>query len=168
MIVRNSTMPMINPVLRPIANSSTTKTIVTALPRLKMKSLVAWVTASGWKLMSPISIPIGWSRFSSSSFRRTPFAHRHDVAALHRGDAQADGRLAVVAEQAARRILIAAIDRRDVLQEELAARLIRPDHQFEHFLGRAETALSDRWRYADLPTRTRPPSAATFFAWSWS
>ena len=59
MIVRNSTMPMIKPVLRPIARSSTTKTMVTALPRLNMKSFVATVTASGWKLISPISMPIG-------------------------------------------------------------------------------------------------------------
>ena len=68
-------------------------------------------------------------------------AHRHDVAALHRGDAQADGRLAVVAEQTARRILIAALQRGDVPEEELAARLVRADHQLEHVIGRAETAL---------------------------
>ena len=61
MIVRNSTMPMISPVLRPIANRSTTKTMVTALARLNMNSLVAAETASGWKLISPISMPIGWS-----------------------------------------------------------------------------------------------------------
>jgi len=60
MIVRNSTAPMISPVLRPIANRSTTKTMVTALPRLNMNSLVAALTASGWKLISPISMPIGW------------------------------------------------------------------------------------------------------------
>lgn len=46
-IVRNNTMPMMNPVLRPIASSNTTKTIVTALPRLNMNSLVACETASG-------------------------------------------------------------------------------------------------------------------------
>src|SRR5262249_32761991 len=60
MIVRNSTAPMINPVLRPIANRSTTMTMVTALARLSMNSLVASVTASGWKLISPISMPTGW------------------------------------------------------------------------------------------------------------
>ena len=47
MIVRNSTMPMISPVLRPMATNSTTKTMVTALPRLNMNSLVACETASG-------------------------------------------------------------------------------------------------------------------------
>ena len=60
MIVTNSTRPIITPVLRPIANMSTTKTMVTALPRLNMNSLVAGLTASGWKLISPISMPIGW------------------------------------------------------------------------------------------------------------
>jgi hypothetical protein len=45
MIVRNSTTPMINPVLRPIVRRSTTKTMVTALPRLKTNSFVAAVTA---------------------------------------------------------------------------------------------------------------------------
>src|SRR5215472_8216215 len=47
---------IINPALRPMANSSTTKTIVTALPRLKL--LVALTTALCWKLISPISMPI--------------------------------------------------------------------------------------------------------------
>ena len=46
--------------------------MVTALARLKMKSLVAWVTASGWKLISPISMPTGWWRLSYLSLRRTP------------------------------------------------------------------------------------------------
>ena len=68
-------------------------------------------------------------------------AHRHDVAALHGGDAQADGRLAVVAEQTARRVLIAALDRRHVAEEELPARLVGADDQLEHVLGRAESAL---------------------------
>ena len=45
-IVRNSTMPIISPVLRPMANRSTTKTMLTALPRLKTNSVAA-VTASG-------------------------------------------------------------------------------------------------------------------------
>ena len=47
MIVRKSTRPMIKPVLRPIANNSTTKTIATALARLNTRSPVASVTASG-------------------------------------------------------------------------------------------------------------------------
>ena len=114
MIVRNRTKPIMKPALRPIAIRSTTKTMRDRLDQIEHEALVASVTAVGWKLISPISMPIGWSRFSSSSFCRTAVAHRHDVAALHRRDAQADGRLAVVPEQAARRIFVAALDRRDV------------------------------------------------------
>ena len=33
--------------------------MLTALTRLNAKALVALVTASGWKLISPISMPIG-------------------------------------------------------------------------------------------------------------
>ena len=33
--------------------------MVTALTKLKAKALVATVTASGWKLISPMSIPMG-------------------------------------------------------------------------------------------------------------
>ena len=73
------------------------------------------------------------------------FSHRHDVSALHRGDTQADGGLAVVPEQAARRIFVAALDRRDILEVELAARAVRSDHQFEHVFGRAETARRIEW-----------------------
>src|SRR5262245_1473878 len=69
MIVRNNTAPMINPVLRPMVRRSTTMTMVTALARLNMNSLVAAVTASGWKLISPISMPTGWLGLSSSSLR---------------------------------------------------------------------------------------------------
>ena len=58
----------------------------------------------------------------------------------HRGDSQADGRLAVVAEQTPRRILVAALQRGDVPEKELAARLVRADHQIEHVVGRAEAA----------------------------
>src|SRR5262245_23069410 len=60
MMVSNSTSPMMTPVLRPMVKSSTTTTMVTALARLNMKSLVAALTASGWKLISPISTPTGW------------------------------------------------------------------------------------------------------------
>ena len=141
MIVRNSTTPMMSPVLRPIANSSTTKTMVTALTRLNMKSLVAAVTASGWKLISPISMPIGWLRLQLVELSPDGLAHGHDVAALHRGDAEADGRLAVVAQQPARRVLIAALQRRDVAEDELAARPVRADHQVEHVVGGAEAAV---------------------------
>src|SRR5262249_21741122 len=75
-IVRNSTSPMMTPVLRPIVSSSTTTTMVTALARLNMKSLVASLTASGWKLISPISTPTGWYALSRSSVRRTPWPSR--------------------------------------------------------------------------------------------
>ena len=37
-----------------------------------MNSLIAELTALGWKLISPISMPTGWSRLNSSSLRRTP------------------------------------------------------------------------------------------------
>ena len=140
MIVRNSTSPMMNPVLRPMAMISTTKTMVTALARLNTNSLVASATASGWKLISPISMPIGWLPLSCVELFPQGLAHRHDVAAGHGGDAEADGRLAVVAEQPPRRVLIAALDRRDVAEAELAARLVRADHQIEHLIGGGEGA----------------------------
>src|SRR5262245_14488931 len=59
---------------------------------------------------------------------------------MHGGDAQADGRLAVVAEQTARWFLIAALKSRNILEEKLAARPVGADHQFEHVLDRAECA----------------------------
>ena len=59
-IVKKSTRPTERPARGPIAISSTTKTIETALIRLKTKALVASATAVGWKLISPISMPIGW------------------------------------------------------------------------------------------------------------
>src|SRR5208283_4077524 len=46
-------------------------------------------------------------------------AHGHDVAAANRGDAEADGRLAIEAEQAARRVRFTALQGRHVLQGEL-------------------------------------------------
>ena len=58
-IVSSRTTPIIIPARSPIAKRSTTNTMLTALTRLKAKALVAMVTASGWKLISPISIPIG-------------------------------------------------------------------------------------------------------------
>ena len=141
MIVRNSTMPMISPVLRPIANRSTTKTMVTALPRLNMNSLVAAADRLGLEVDLADLDADRLVVFELLELSPYAFAHRHDVAALHRGDAQADGRLAVVAEQTARRVLIAALQRGDVPEEELAARPVRADHQLEHVLGRAETAF---------------------------
>src|SRR5262249_54882519 len=48
-------------------------------------------------------------------------AHRHDVAALHRGDTQADARFAVIAEQPTRRVLVPAYQGGDIPEEELAA-----------------------------------------------
>ena len=71
MMVRKRTPPMIRLVLRPMAKKRTTKTIVTALARLKTNSLVAAATASGWKLISPISMPTGCVPASSASFSRT-------------------------------------------------------------------------------------------------
>jgi hypothetical protein len=47
MIVRSRTKPIMKPALRPMAIRSTTNTMVTALPRLKMKLLVASETAVG-------------------------------------------------------------------------------------------------------------------------
>ena len=74
---------------------------------------------------------------------RSPYAlaHRHHVAPLHCGNPQADRRLAVVAEQTARRVLIAALQRGNVPEEELAARLVGSNHEIQHVIGRAETAL---------------------------
>ncbi len=69
------------------------------------------------------------------------FAKFHDVAALHGGDAQADGWLAVVPEQTPRRVLFAALQRRHVPEEKLAACLIRANYQSEHVFGRLELAF---------------------------
>ena len=112
MMVRNSTSPIISPVLRPIAKNSTKNTMVTALAKLKIKSFVARVTASGWKLISPISIPIGWLPFQFLEFLSNASAHSYDVAALHCGDTQADGWLAVIPEHTARWVFVAAFQRR--------------------------------------------------------
>src|SRR5262249_45130209 len=60
------------------------------------------------------------------------FAHSHDVTALHGGDSQADGRPAIVPEQPSWRILVAALQCRDIFQEELTAALFRPNHEIEH------------------------------------
>ena len=69
-----------------------------------------------------------------------PFPNGHNIAALDRGNAQADGRLAVVAEYAARRIFIAPLESRDILEKELAARAIGADGQVEHVVGGGELA----------------------------
>ena len=58
-IVSSSTSPMMVPARKPIIIRSTTKTMLTALSKLNAKARVASVTASGWKLISPISMPIG-------------------------------------------------------------------------------------------------------------
>ena len=75
---------------------------------------MASATAVGWKLISS-NLDSDWLvAFHLIELLRTPFTHRHYVSARHRGDAQADGRLAIVPEQAARRIFIATLDRRDI------------------------------------------------------
>jgi len=83
----------------------------------------------------------GLLAFQFREFLPHAFAHRHDIAALHRGDSQADGRLTVVAEHAPRRVLVASLNRGDIAQKELPARAIRTDHELEHVLGRVEPAL---------------------------
>src|SRR5262249_6939477 len=62
----------------------------------------------------------------------------HDIAALHRGDAQTDRDLAVVLEQTPRRILVAPGDRRDVFEEQQSARVAGSDRQIEHVARRAK------------------------------
>src|SRR5262249_43502237 len=69
-----------------------------------------------------------------------PFAQSHDVAALLRGDPQTNGRLAIVTKQPAWRIVCAAVQCRDISEEELAAALIRADHQIEHVFRGVKTA----------------------------
>src|SRR5215510_12543948 len=113
-----------------MANSRTTKTIVTALPRLKL--LVALTTALGWKLISPISMPIGLSRFSSSSIFCLPIPNRHDIGTLHSRDAEADSWLAVVSKDATRWIFIAALDRSDIFEKKLASCAVGSDRELKH------------------------------------
>ena len=141
MIVRNSTMPMISPVLRPIANSSTTKTMRDRLAQVEHELVGGRADRLGLEVDLADLDADRLVLLELLELAPYALAHRHDVAALHGGDAQADGRLAVVAEQTARRVLIAALQRGDVPEEELAARLVRSDHQLEHVIGRAETAL---------------------------
>src|SRR5262249_50082423 len=78
-------------------------------------------------------------RLECVEFLPYSFTHGDDVAALGRGNPQADGRPAIVAEQTPRRILVAALQRRDVFQKQLTARSIRSDHQLEHILRGAES-----------------------------
>ena len=66
------------------------------------------------------------------------FPHRDNVATRDRGDAQTDGRVAIVAQQATGRILIAALQRGDVPQAKLTPGRIRTDDQIEHVIGRGE------------------------------
>ena len=132
---------MISPVLRPIANSSTTKTMRDRLAQVEHELVGGRGDRFGLEVDLADLDADRLVAFELLELSPDAFAHRHDVAALHRGDAQADGRLAVVAEQAPRRVLIAALQRRHVPEEELAARLVRADHQIEHVLGRAEAAL---------------------------
>ena len=94
------------------------------------------------------------------------FAHRDDVAAGDGRDAEADGGLAVVAEQAAGRVLVVADERGHVAKRELSARGVGADDHVEHVVGRAGTRRADRSPGAPSPTRMRPPSAATFLACS--
>src|SRR5262249_5767741 len=63
------------------------------------------------------------------------FTHPHDVAALRCRYSETNGRLAIVAEQTAGRVLVAALQRRDIFKEELATGAIGSDHQFEHIFG---------------------------------
>ena len=165
MIVRNSTMPMIKPVLRPIAKSSTTKTIVTALRQVEHELAGGCGHRFGLKVDLADLDADRLIALLFSEFLPHAFAHRHDVAALHRRDAEADRRLAVVAQQPPRRVLIAAIQRGDVAQEQLPARLVGTDHEVEHVVRRAEFARRID-AICSSPTRTRPPSAAMFRACS--
>src|SRR5262249_61959475 len=70
-----------------------------------------------------------------------PSAHSHKSATETRGKPQADGWLAVVPEQAARRILIAALQSRNVLEKELTACTVGANHQLKHFPSGGERAL---------------------------
>src|SRR5262249_39502785 len=70
-----------------------------------------------------------------------PSAHSHKSATETRGKPQADGWLAVVPEQAARRILIATLQSRNVLEKELTACTVGANHQLKHFFSRGERAL---------------------------
>src|SRR5262249_23772753 len=74
---------------------------------------------------------LGFERVELLPYSR---AHPHDVTALHGGDSHADGRLAIVPEQPARRILVAALQSCNIFEVELAPALIRADHEFEHVL----------------------------------
>ncbi len=78
-------------------------------------------------------------------------AHGDDVSAAHRGDAEADGRLAVEAQDPPGRILIAARQRRHVAERQLRACAAGANDQVEHVVGRLEDSqrIDDGVLFAD-------------------
>src|SRR5262249_13966816 len=84
--------------------------------------------------------------------------HDHDVAARHCGDADADGRLAVEADEGRRRILVASCDRGDVPDEKLSPRPRALDYDVADRLHALEARLRDDAEplAADLDRARRP------------
>src|SRR5262249_31658628 len=72
-----------------------------------------------------------------------------DISTLDRGDADADGWLAVESEDAARRVRITSLQCGNVAQGELPAGTVRPNHDGGHIIRHAEPAFPHERRALD-------------------
>ena len=107
-IVSTSTKPISTPLRRPMKKSSTTITISTAWSRLPVKPWIAAVTAADCSETIPTSMPSGNWAWSSAARAARASPMTTTLPPEIGGDAQADGRLAVVAQQARGRLHVAA------------------------------------------------------------
>ena len=143
-IVSSRTKPISSPLRSPMKKSSTTITMATASTRLMTKPLIAVVTASDWRETMPELDSERRLRLELLEALLQRFAHHHHVAARHGRDPQADGDLAVVADQAVRRLDVAAADGGDVAQVDFLRRPRADQQRLEVLDGVHEPGGVDR------------------------
>ncbi len=106
------------PVRQPSERKLTTSTMTSASANVRTKSETESSTMWGWSAIWVTSIPTGSSATTAFIARLRFLPERDDVGAVLHGDAEPKRGLAPLADHEGRRILVAALDRRDVAEPE--------------------------------------------------
>ena len=148
------------PVRQPSDRKLTTSTIASASAKVWTNSETDSSTMWGWSAICVTSMPTGSSAMIALIARLQVLAEREDVAAVLHRDAEAERRLAAFAHEEGRRILVAALDRRDVAEPEHLA--VRPATGTAAIASTPENAPVTRRLMRSAEVSTEPPETTAF------